>query len=55
MNREVILRLGPPSPSLERRLINVIKEDYKITEVVRQNLKGESYTYIKMESKNADA
>lgn len=53
MKREVTIRLKPPSPELERQLIAVLRREYRINDLIRQRLDGESYFYAQLESKDA--
>lgn len=55
MKREVSLRIKPPSPALERDLIAVLKREYRVEDMIRQRLDGESYIYLNLESKDANA
>lgn len=54
MHRELTLRMNPPSAALEAKLLAIIKQEYRIEDVIRQRLDGESYTYLKLESKDAN-
>jgi hypothetical protein len=55
MNREIVLRIYPASPALERKLIAVIKKEYVINDSIRQHMPDGSYTFLKVESKDANA
>ena len=54
MKREVTLRIKPPSPALERELLAVLRREYRISDMIRQRLDGESYIYCNLESKDAN-
>jgi hypothetical protein len=53
MKREITLRIAPASPALEGKILNLIKADYRVEDIIRQRLDGESYLYLKLESKDA--
>lgn len=54
MKREVILRINPPSPALERDLLAVLRREYTIADLIRQRVGNESYIYCNMESKDGN-
>ena len=54
MNREITLRIKPPSADLENQLLDVLRQQYQLTNIIRQRLDGESYIYLTMESKDAN-
>lgn len=55
MIREVTFRIKPPSKSMEDKLIADVRKSYRIVETIRQRLDGESYLYLRLESKDADS
>lgn len=55
MRRQLTLRIAPASPALEGKIIKLIKTEYRVQEVIRQRLGTESYLYLEVESKNANA
>lgn len=55
MQREIVLRISPPSPALEGQMVNAAKREYRVLETIKQRLPGESYIYLKVESKDAHA
>ena len=54
MHRELTLRISPPSPSLERKIKQLIEAEYKITQQIGQNVNNETYLYLQLESKDAN-
>jgi hypothetical protein len=55
MQREIVLRINPASPALERKLIAIVKEEYRITDCIRQQMPDGSYAFLKVESKYANS
>lgn len=52
MKREVTIRISPPSPALEGKLVKALREDYRLNDVIRQHMATESYFYAQLESKD---
>jgi hypothetical protein len=55
MQRELTIRLSPLSPALEGKIVQLVKQEYKILDVIKQRFGQESYIYLKLESKNANS
>ena len=54
MQRELTLRISPPSPALEGKLKRLVEVEYKILQQIKQKVGSESYLYLQLESKDAN-